>query len=328
MRITNGMLSTSFMGDMNRNLNQMQTIQKQLTSGKEFSRPSDNPFKVARSMQMYSEIYANKQYNSNIKDTINWMDTTDSALNQATNTLQRVRELMISAGNAAYGSGELSAIKDEINEKVAEFSQILNTSFDGKYIFGGTDGTSKPTKVNNINIDLLDGENKPILDEAGKPIVIKDVNNLSLSSNEENINKKLSVEISPGVVVDYNVNAVEITKYDDNKDISQLFKDILTHMSNNTQKSQVNGNDLKEMDKAIDNLLKLSSKVGTIQNRMESSKSLNEEQNFNMTEILSANEDIDLVEKTMEYATMQTIYMASLQTSAKVLQPSLIDYLR
>jgi len=47
-----------------------------------------------------------------------------------------------------------------------------------------------------------------------------------------------------------------------------------------------------------------------------------------MTEILSANEDIDLVEKTMEYATMQTIYMASLQTSAKVLQPSLIDYLR
>ena len=56
-------------------------------------------------------------------------------------------------------------------------------------------------------------------------------------------------------------------------------------------------------------------------------KARNVDQNFNMTEILSKTEDIDITEKTMEYATMQTIYMASLQTSAKVLQPSLLDYL-
>ncbi|MPM26033.1 Flagellin [bioreactor metagenome] len=313
MRITNGMLSTSFLGDMNRNLNQMQTIQKQLTSGKEFSRPSDNPFKVARSMQMYSEIYANKQYNANIKDTINWMDTTDSALTQGTNTLQRVRELMVSAGNAAYGSGELTAIRDEINEKVAEFGQILNTSFDGKYIFGGTDGTTKPMDV------------KPGGDNFNK---------LELTNKVDttNVSKKLSVEISPGVAVEYNVNVTEVLNYDkattEENDLGTLFNKILTNLTPTGDKSQVTGDNLKEMDKAIDNLLQMSSKVGTIQNRMESAKSLNEEQNFNMTEILSANEDIDLVEKTMEYATMQTIYMASLQTSAKVLQPSLIDYLR
>jgi flagellar hook-associated protein 3 FlgL len=307
MRITNGMLSTSFLGDMNRNLNGMQTIQKQLTSGKEFSRPSDNPFKVARSMQMQSEIYANKQFNSNIKDTINWMDTTDAALGQATNTLQRVRELMVSAGNAAYGSGELSAIKDEINEKVAEFGQILNTSFDGKYIFGGTEGTTKPMKVT---------------DTTGTNVLG------FTNADTTNVNKSLSVEISPGVTAEYNVNATEVMDYEAGKSMSTLFSDILGHLSNSADKGQVTGNDLKEMDKAIDNLLKLSSKVGTVQNRMESAKGLNEEQNFNMTEILSNNEDIDIVEKTMEYATMQTIYMASLQTSAKVLQPSLIDYLR
>ncbi|WP_017415621.1 flagellar hook-associated protein FlgL [Clostridium tunisiense] len=319
MRITNGMLSTSFLGDMNRNLNQMQTIQKQLTSGKEFSRPSDNPFKVARSMQMYSEIYANKQFNSNIKDTINWMDTTDSALNQATNTMQRVRELMVSAGNAAYGSSQFNAIKDEINEKVAEFGQILNTSFDGKYIFGGTDGTIKPITVSTSDMNFIDKD--------GKTITIKDANKLEPVTNP-NVKNKLEVEISPGVKVEYNVNASEITEYDTGKNMTTLFENILKHLSDNSQKGEVTGSDLKEMDSAINKLLELSSKVGTVQNRMESSKALNEEQNFNMTEILSANEDIDLVEKTMEFATMQTIYMASLQTSAKVLQPSLIDYLR
>ena len=39
------------------------------------------------------------------------------------------------------------AIKDEINQKVGEISQILNTSFDGKYIFGGTSGTNKPMET-------------------------------------------------------------------------------------------------------------------------------------------------------------------------------------
>lgn len=319
MRITNSILVNSFMGDMNRNLNNMHTIQKQQTSGKEFSKPSDNPFKVARSMQMYSEIYANKQYNSNIKETINWMDTTDAALGQATSSLQRIRELMISSGDAAYGSGELNAIKDEINEKVAEFGQILNTSFDGKYIFGGTDGTTKPVKV---TTDPITKENK--LEFASGTI--------------DNLSKSLSVEISVGVNVEYNVNTVQVLNYnkgndvagnnDTVNDVSKLLSDIMTHLNDPAQKASVTNGDLTEMDKAIDNLLSLSSKVGAMQNRMESAKDLNEEQNFNMTEILSANEDIDVVEKAMEYATMQTIYLASLQTSAKVIQPTLMDYLR
>jgi len=296
------------MGDMNRNLNNMHTIQKQQTSGKEFSKPSDNPFKVARSMQMYSEIYANKQYNSNIKETINWMDTTDAALGQATNSLQRIRELMISAGDAAYGSKELSAIKDEINEKVAEFGQILNTSFDGKYIFGGTDGTTKP-----VVVDGTSGSNE-----------LK----FNSSADLNNIKKSLSVEISVGVNVEYNVNASQVIDYESGKSVSNLLSGIMAHLNDPTQKALVTGADLGEMDKAIDNLLSLSSKVGAMQNRMESAKGLNEEQNFNMTEILSANEDIDIVEKSMEYATMQTIYLASLQTSAKVIQPTLMDYLR
>jgi len=60
---------------------------------------------------------------------------------------------------------------------------------------------------------------------------------------------------------------------------------------------------------------------------MDSAQEKNEDSNFNMTEILSKNEDIDITEKTMEFAVMQTVYMASLQTSAKVIQPSLLDYL-
>ena len=53
-----------------------------------------------------------------------------------------------------------------------------------------------------------------------------------------------------------------------------------------------------------------------------------ETENYNMTEVLSKTEDIDVTEQVMEYSVMQTVYMASLQTSAKVIQPSLLDYIR
>jgi len=134
MRITNKMLSNNFLRDMSTNLNNLKSIQGKMTSGKQISRPSDDPFKASRIMQMYSDIEANKQYNTNIKDSINWLDTSDTALGQVGNVVSRIEELLVSAGNGGYGPEQKQAIKDEINQKVGEVSQILNTSFDGKYI--------------------------------------------------------------------------------------------------------------------------------------------------------------------------------------------------
>ena len=312
MRITNSMLSASFLGDMNRNLNNMSKIQKQLTSGKEFSKPSDDPFRVSRSMQMYSDIYANEQYNTNIKDTLNWMDTTDTALTQATDCLGRIRELMNVAGNASYGSTQFTAVQDEINERVAEFGQIMNTTFDGKFIFGGAEGLIKP-------VDLT---------------VTNKINSITINSaNYNKINQKLEVEISTGIRVEYNVNAAEIFNVPDlppspNGNLQGLLNKILSDLGPTGSIKDITGIDLENLDKAINNLLTVSAKNGTIQNRMENAKSLNEAQNFNMVEILADNEDVDYVEKTMQFATVQTVYMAALQTSAKVLQPTLLEFLR
>lgn len=385
MRITNGVLVNGFLTDMNTNLNNLYKIQNQLNTGKVFTKPSDDPFRVARSMQMYSEINANKQYNTNIKDTINWMDTTDTAMTQGIDCLQRIRELMVSAGDAAYGSTEFDSIKNEINEKVAEFGQIMNTSFDGKYIFGGKDAVNKPVTVQEcckmtpdndkvvigdtkdytgsypgkiqISVDKtnskvnVNGTDMPMVDGkvniqgvdfdfssadvADGANITVDVGNklyaMNINGDEALVGGKLVVEISSGVTAEYSVSACDVLKFKDKNgndtNAMDIFGDILKDLESATGQKKVIGDDLTNIDKILDNMLKVSSKVGTIQNRMESAKDINTAQNQNLTEILSYNEDIDLVAKTMEYATAQTIYLASLQTSAKVLQPTLMDYL-
>lgn len=318
MRITNKMLAGNFLRDMRTNLNNMKTLQSQLTSGKEIRKPSDDPFKVARAMQLHTDINVNKQYNENIKDTINYLDTTDTALNQAGNVLHRVRELLISSGNAGYGENERRAIKDEINEKIGEFSQIMNSNFDGKYVFGGTKTASKP-----VDIKVVDGINQiQYVSKDGNP---------ADATDKTNISSKLSTEISQGVVMEYNVTATEIFEFKDKngngKDLMNIFSGIMDDFKNNNT-SSLTSTRLDEITSAMDNLLKTRSKVGALQNRMESAQQKNEDENFNMTDILSKTEDIDITEKVMEFSTMQTVYTASLQTSAKVIQPSLLDYLR
>ncbi|WDU83946.1 hypothetical protein [Caloramator sp. Dgby_cultured_2] len=47
-----------------------------------------------------------------------------------------------------------------------------------------------------------------------------------------------------------------------------------------------------------------------------------------MTELLSKTYDVDIAKKVMEYKVMESVYTASLQTGAKILQPSLLDFLR
>lgn len=331
MRITNSMMSRSFLRDVNRNQTSMKKINDQLTSGKEFRKPSDNPFKVARSMQLHGDINTNTQYNQNIKDTINFLDTTDTALEQVNNVFQRVRELMVSSGNAAFGSDEQKAIKDEINEKVNEVSQILNTSFDGKYIFGGTKGSSKPlgsmeNKDTGNNELHLSGKNGEILD---------------LNSNDQSITNQvgmiaggLNTEISQGVKIDYNVSATDVLIFNDANgkevNVMNLFKDITNNLGsqNADDAKKVTNENLEAMDSVMSNLLKLRSEVGSKQNRMESAQEQNEAEKLNMKGILSQTEDIDLAEKTIEASVMQSVYMASLQTSGRIMQPSLLDYLR
>lgn len=415
-RITNSMMTSRFLSNMKRNLNNMSTLQNQLASGKEILRPSQNPFAATRNKQLANQISDNEQYNANIKDTSNWLDTTDTALAQAGNVMARIKELMVKAGNGAYSEDEIATIKNEVVEKSKELAQIMNTTFDGAYIFGGTKGTTKPITVdangnlayadkdgnainknqdgtfnvdflNKININnsgtntnvsingKMDGATIKItidneeytLDETNKKLTgagifnnaTLDDNNISMIKNTLNsastqydqINTTLKTEISQGVVVEYNKTATDIFEFKDTKLITaqnptgevNVMEEIGSLISNLGKLSDktgnvsdddkeaalnyINGDGLTKMDSIIQNLLSNRAQVGTMQNRMESAMETNEDQNYNMTDILSSSEDIDFTEKTMEYAVMQTVYTAALQTSSKVLMNTIMDYI-
>ncbi|MCI1477740.1 MAG: flagellar hook-associated protein FlgL [Clostridium beijerinckii] len=340
-RITSSMLVANYMNNMKRNLGNMSVLQNQLSSGNLINRASDNPYTATRIMQLNTEIAANKQYNSNINDTSNWLDSTDTALSQAGNVFSRIRELMVKAGNGAYGPNEISTIKDEVVEKVKELGQVLNSSFDGNYIFGGTKSTSKPITVDgNGNINYADKNGAPLTTDGTTTNTL--MSNIKSTDDEyKQIGTGLKAEIATGVVVDYNKTAKDILEFKDSDTgtpvyVPELLTDIIKNLNDASGSdpivakaaiSNLTGTNLTQLDSSTKNLLQCRASVGAMQNRMDSAANNNEDQTYNMTSILSESSDIDFTQKTMEYSVAQTVYTASLQTSAKVLSRTLLDYL-
>jgi flagellar hook-associated protein 3 FlgL len=314
MRVTNKMLSNNFLRDMNSNLENMQKLQNQLATGNVIAKASDDPYIATRSMQMYTTQASNDQYKTNISDVDNYLDVTDTALDKFGNAVQRIRELVNSSGSVAYGTTERQAIVKEVTGLKSQMSEILNTSFDGKYVFSGYNLNDKPMKVDTLEYSDGTGTNG---------------GNISTAADIANKNKeKLQTEISQGVTIKYNVNATEVLNFKDSSgntiDVNNLIDKVVTDL--NTQGVDCTLN-LDEISSVMDNVLKIRGTVGANQNRMETAKSRNEDETLNLKEILTKTSNIDYAETTMEYASMQQVYLASLQTSAKVIQPSLMDYL-
>ena len=303
MRITNSVTTTTFMRNLNRNLNQMQKYHNQLSSGKLVSKPSDNPMLVSKIMSLNNNIMQNEQYGTNIKDTIGWVDTQDTTLNNVSGTLNRIRDLIIYASNGPLSDTDRAAIKDEMVMKVGELADALNTNFDGRYIFGGQKTTTRPYELVEITED---GKSYEVLTYMG------DSNNISR-------------EISPGVDIEMITNGGKVTGAAN--ELGELLNDIILAMENGDTEA-LSEKFLKDMDMHIDNVIRVRSNVGAIQNRLDTSLSRNKTENLNLTKLLSEKEDIDIAEKYMEWSVMKSVYQASLAVGAQILQPSLLDFLR
>ncbi|WDC83925.1 flagellin [Caloramator sp. mosi_1] len=133
--------------------------------------------------------------------------------------------------------------------------------------------------------------------------------------------------MSFGVDMDVAVKGCDFNATQSSTSEVGLFK-VLTDIINKLDKSQSASDELGNLDKEMDNILKIRAEVGAKQKRLEDMMQKNDMETFNMTQLLAKTYDIDIAQKVMEYKVMESVYQASLQTGAKILQPSLLDFLR
>jgi flagellar hook-associated protein 3 FlgL len=292
VRITNRMLGQNVIRNINRNLEIMSRTQEQMASGKRVNRPSDDPIVVARVLAFKTAIAANEQYKKNMEDARGWLDASERALDMATSTLQRARELAVYGANGTMPEESMKALAEEVDQLIGEMVQIANTSYGGRFLFGGSVTTEAP------------------FDSAG-----------SYKGNTD----ALEWEVAPQVVLTVNENGAAVFKQNGN-DVFQLLADLRDYLKANDNNAV--SDTLDRFDRAIDHILDIRAVLGAKSNRLEMATARLDDTQINLTKTMSKLADIDLAETVMNYKNQENVYLASLATGAMVLQPSLIDYLR
>jgi flagellin len=130
-----------------RNLNRSQGLLNQslerLSTGLRINSAKDDAAGLAISERFTTQIRGLNQAVRNASDGISLAQTTESALGELTNNLQRIRELAIQSVNATNSASDRTALDAEVQERIAEVDRIAKqTNFNGVKVLDGSFGTA------------------------------------------------------------------------------------------------------------------------------------------------------------------------------------------
>ena len=298
MRITNNMLVKNVTNNLYKNLARMDKLNKQLSSGKLINLPSDDPVAVARSLSLRTAVSETEQFRKNLADAKSWLEATDSALLSVEEILNRAKELAVKGSNGTLSPEDQQAISYEVDQLIDQLIGIANTSHEGRYIFAGHQTLKEPfTRTGDtISFNGDDG--------------------------------KLQYRIGPGQLLTVNLNGDDIFGANET-DPGKIFK-ALVDLKQNLEAGdgeKISSETLGEIEAARDNLLRYHSELGARMNRVELADLRMSELKINYQQLQSLNEDVDIAEVIMDLKMSETVYRAALATGARVIMPTLMDFL-
>ena len=144
-RVTNLTMSANALRTLQTQQSRLSELQEKATTLNKISRPSDDPAATAKALETRSLLAANAQYGRNIDDGNTWLTAADSALEQATNVMHRVKDLTVLAGNGSLNQSGKDAIAIELEALNKELVSIANTKHLGRNIFAGNSDEQRPS---------------------------------------------------------------------------------------------------------------------------------------------------------------------------------------
>ncbi|EMT52259.1 MULTISPECIES: flagellar hook-associated protein FlgL [Brevibacillus] len=298
LRVTQNMLNSNMLRNLHKSMLNMDKMQQQLASGRKINLPSDDPVVATRGMFYRSSQMENDQYKRNASEAMSWMDLTDKTLDEVGNVMKRVSELLVYSGNGATSPDDLKTMGAEIAELKKHLGTLANQTINGKYIFAGTE-TDKAPYDENANGGKGDFINK--------------------NSSE------VLLELSQNVFAAANINAQKIFNYPDNAgNMFKVLDNIIEELNNGRSAAQFQD----EISQQYDNLLAERATLGARVNRIELIGERLNVQEVNIKELMSKNEDADIAEVITNLKTQEGVHRSALGAGARIIQPTLLDFLR
>ncbi|OWA36179.1 flagellar hook-associated protein 3 [Saccharibacillus sp. O16] len=299
IRMTSNMMSSTLLGNLNRNMYNMDSLENQISSGRKISKPSDDPVGVTYALRYRSQLAGNEQFQRSTDSAQSWLDETDSQMGSASDVMTRLKELMVQASTGTYSDTDMQAAANEVEQLKKQLVDIGNSKFGGKFIFNGQDYGSIPYPVaDGTDYSQIDTDNSAVKYVIGENIQFQ----INTTGNEF------------------------FGMKGESDNVFAVMDRVITAMKTG-QKGDIT-NEMGGLETRTTKMLAARSEVGARTNRVELVNSRLLDQETNTTTLLSKTEDLDVAEAVIKATSAQTVYQAALKSSANIMSTSLIDFMR
>ena len=297
-RVTNQTVMRAAQQNLQHSMSELAKLQDRATSLQKIGKPSDDPIGTADSMRVRAEQQQNDQYSRNISDGTGWLNTVDSALTTATGLLQKIRDLTVQGANDGSMSAEAKeAVAIQLEGLKTELLNSANTKYLGRTVFAGTSDSG---------FAFSDATPAPGYAYASAGIT---------GTVERKIDSSTTVRVD--------VTGTDVF----GEGATSVFALVDTIVADLRGGTNVNPR-IAEIDTHLNAVLGQHGTVGARHAQLLRAEETNMERSGSLEAQRSGIEDVDLGEVVLELKLQEVTYQSALAVTARVLQPTLMDFLR
>jgi flagellar hook-associated protein 3 FlgL len=267
-------------------------LQEQITSGTTLSKGSDDSVRAAAALRLNEQIAVNGENTRNIADARLWNSTQEDALKGVADSLRRVRDLTVQAGNGALDAKGREAIATEIDSIKETIMGAANTQHQGRAVFAGTTNTTVAFAA-----DYTAADNLQVFKRT----------------------------VSPGVDMTVSIGGASVF----GSGATSVFQE-LDELSGAIRSGATAGvtAGLGKIDTRISLNASAMATIGARDNQLDHAEDVNTNQLQYLTTQLEDVQGVDPAKAYLEFKQQDVAYQAALQVTAKTVQTSLLDFLR
>lgn len=292
-RMTQKMLSNQALSGMQTGLDRLAKVQEQLSTGKLINRPSDDPTGAVSSMRFRVSVAEQQQYARNAHDAVAWLNQIDATLSSMTDQVRRARDLALRGANeGAMGPQAREALAIEIDQIRDGLIQTANSTYLGRPVFGGITPGSEA------------------YDDTGAWVGVPG---------------EVNRTVAAGVKIRVDVEGPDVAGTDGDN--------VFEHLQ--ALAAALRGGDQAGVSTAIGALATdqaritdVQSSIGARTNRVEVAQKAAGDAELSLTASLAEIENADVPKAVVDLQLQEVAYQAALAATARVMQPSLLDFLR
>ena len=311
IRVSTNMFPNTLVNQLAQIEQNQQQLQNEAATGLSVQFPSDNPSAMRRVMDMQAQANNVAQYQSNIATLKDQSTAAYTAMQSLQTISDRAGEIATSADGTASPQ-QLSTYAAEVTQLIQQAGTLMNSQNQGTYLFGGTISTQPPYVLTT--------------DGSGNVTGATYQGNTTVPSMEIAQGATLST-LPVGANTSGTGTSGLITDTRTGADFFNHLISLQNHLlAGNT--SAISTTDSPALQKDSQNITTQIATQGALQSRMETASQIAANQATSLSQEISSQADADMSTVLVKLNATQTAYQAAIQSGAKMLNLSLLDYLR